>query len=167
MKPKKTAPQASKTNWPLLLAFILLCEFIGILGGLATQESIPTWYATLNKPIFTPPAWLFAPVWILLYALMGIAAYLVWKKGVKKPQVQFALLLFALQLILNLKWSLVFFGLHSIGGGLIVIVILDLLILATLLKFKPIDQKAAWLMVPYLLWCLFATLLNAALWLMN
>lgn len=159
--------QVQKIDWPVLIAFILACELAGVLGGLATAGSVTTWYSTLIKPDFTPPAWLFAPVWTLLYAMMGAAAYLAFKKGIKRADVRFALLLFALQLVVNVKWSLVFFGLRNTGGALAVILLLWALIAATVWKFYPLDRRAAYLMLPYLAWVSFATLLNAALWMLN
>ncbi|MCL5125531.1 MAG: tryptophan-rich sensory protein [Deltaproteobacteria bacterium] len=159
--------QAQKTDWPLLAAFILACELAGVLGGLATAGSVTTWYPTLVKPAFSPPNWVFAPVWTLLYAMMGIAAYLIYRKGMGKTAVRFALLVFALQLLINLKWSLIFFGLHSISGALLAILVLWALIALTIYKFYKIDKQAAYWMIPYLAWVSFAALLNAALWLLN
>ena len=96
-----------------LVAAILVCEFVGLLGSIFTIPAITTWYAALQKPSFSPPNWLFGPVWTLLYALMGVSAYLVWEKGIKKKGVKPALKLFSLQLILNFMWSILFFGLRS------------------------------------------------------
>ncbi len=157
----------SSLDWPLLVALVLVCELAGIIGGLATFSAVQDWYPTLIKPSFNPPAWVFAPVWTVLYALMGISAYLVVKKGFAKPEVRFALVIFALQLIINVKWSLLFFGLRSITGGLLTIVVLEALVLLTAWKFWKLDKNAGYLLVPYVLWVAFATLLNFALWQLN
>ena len=149
--------------------FIVACESAGILGSLFTIQSIPTWYATLLKPPFTPPSWLFAPVWTILYALMGIAAFLVWEKkqGAQKPRAAAALNMFCLQLILNALWSIVFFGLRSPLLGLIIIILMLFTIILTMWRFYFIDRRAFWLMVPYLLWVSFATLLNFYIFALN
>ena len=149
------------------LLAILICEGVGALAGLATQSSVDTWYPTLATPFFTPPSWLFAPVWITLYALMGVAAWLVWRRGWRHTRVQIALGFFGLQLILNGLWSFAFFGFRSIGGGLMVIVLLWLAIVATMQRFFPLHRGAGWLLVPYLLWVTYAAALNGAIWWMN
>jgi len=150
-----------------LIAAIIICEFVGILGSIFTIPSITTWYAALHKPSFSPPNWLFGPVWMLLYALMGISAYLIWEKGIKKKGVKPALKLFALQLILNFIWTVLFFGLRSPLLGLIAIAVLWFAILATILKFSKLSKNAAMIMVPYLLWVSFAAVLNLAVWMLN
>jgi len=154
-------------NWWKLIASILLCQLAGIIGSLATFSSITGWYLALNKPFFTPPNWVFGPVWITLYTLMGIALYLVWMQGLKKKKVKQALQIFGLQLILNSLWSIVFFGMHGLAAGLFVIVILWLAILWTIIRFWKIDKRAGWLLVPYILWVTIATALNAGVWLLN
>ena len=147
-----------------ILAFIVLCEGVGLIAGLATQSSVETWYPTLAKPFFTPPDWLFAPVWTVLYALMGIAAHLVWRR---RPGVQRALVLFGVQLALNAAWSLVFFGGRSISGGLVVILLLLAALLATLVAFWRRSRWAGALLVPYVVWVGYATALNAGIWWLN
>ncbi len=112
-----------------LVVSIVACLAAGAIGSVFTRSAIPTWYATLEKPFFTPPNWLFAPVWTLLYILMGIAAFLVWRKGLENRQVRIALIVFLIQLILNALWSVVFFGLESPLYGLIVISVLWVAIL--------------------------------------
>ncbi|MFH1390092.1 MAG: TspO/MBR family protein, partial [Candidatus Margulisiibacteriota bacterium] len=132
-----------------------------------TMPSIPTWYAALNKPFFNPPNWLFGPVWTLLYLMMGLAAYLIWEKGWGSKEVKLAFLPFALQLALNVAWSVVFFSLHSPWGAFIVIVFLWLLILETIIRFGKLSRPAAWLLVPYILWVSFASVLNLAVAILN
>lgn len=154
-------------NWLKLILAIGVSELAGIIGAVFTSPAIPTWYATLTKPELNPPAWVFGPVWTTLYALMGIAAYLIWKQGINKHTVRVALELFAVQLGLNTLWSLVFFGLHNPGGALIVIVGLWLMIVATIAAFYKLSKPAAWLLAPYLLWVSFASYLNYALWALN
>jgi len=159
-----------------LALFIIACESAGILGSLFTIQSIPTWYATLIKPPFAPPNWLFAPVWTVLYALMGIAAFLIWEKktasrampkSAKLNMVSAALNMFGIQLILNALWSVVFFGLRSPLFGLFIIFLMLFTIAITMWRFYFIDKRAFWLMVPYLLWVGFATLLNFYIFALN
>lgn len=142
-------------------------EFAGIIGSVFTAPAIPVWYASLVKPALNPPSWVFGPVWTTLYALMGIAAFLVWKKGLDRKNVRIALGAFIGQLILNTLWSILFFGLQSLGGALVEIVFLWLAILATIIAFFNISKTAAWLLAPYLLWVSFAAYLNFALWTLN
>ncbi|OGC12205.1 TspO protein [candidate division WOR-1 bacterium RIFOXYA12_FULL_52_29] len=145
----------------------IVCLGAGFLGSLATMPSIPTWYVALNKPPFNPPNWLFGPVWIILYIMMGIAAYLIFEKGWDKKEVKLSLMHFGFQLVFNVAWSIVFFGLHSPWGAFIVIVILWLLILETIIRFGKLSKPAAWLLVPYILWVSFASILNLAVALLN
>jgi tryptophan-rich sensory protein len=150
-----------------ILAFILICELAGIVGSVFTTPSIPGWYAALAKPPFNPPNWVFAPVWTLLYALMGIAAYLVYEKGLKRNEVRKALTVFAGQLLLNTLWSVVFFGAHMILGGAVIIIILWGLIALSIWLFSRVSKAAAYLLVPYILWVSFATVLNISLYVLN
>lgn len=156
-----------KIDWKKLLAAIIICQGTGLLAGLATASSVNTWYSTVTKPGFTPPNWLFAPVWTTLYFLMGIAAYLVWRKGIDTPGIKRALGVFLLQLLFNGLWSLLFFGLQSPVLGLINIIILVVLLVLTIIYFYPINKWAAYLLVPYLLWVLYATALNTAIVYLN
>jgi len=126
-----------------------------------------SWYNTLNKPFFTPPSWLFGPAWTVLYILMGVSAYLVWKKGFKKKQIKEALKIFAIQLVLNLSWSPIFFGAKQIFLALIVIIIMWIIIFKTIKVFAKIDKTASYLLYPYILWVSFATILNFSVWLLN
>jgi len=150
-----------------LVVSIVACLAAGAIGSIFTRTAIPTWYATLEKPIFTPPNWLFAPVWTLLYILMGIAAFLVWRKGLKNRGVRTALIVFLIQLVLNALWSVVFFGFESPLYGLIVISVLWVAIIVTAIKFFKISRVASVLMWPYLLWVTFAAVLNSSIWLLN
>lgn len=146
---------------------ILLCYAAGFVGSVFTRPAIPTWYVTLNKPSFTPPNWLFFPVWTTLYGLMGISVFLIWRKGLKEKRVSIALVLFAIQLILNALWSIAFFGLHSPISGLVIIIVLWVAILLTMIWFFRISGVAGWLLVPYMVWVGFAAILNFYVYLLN
>lgn len=150
-----------------LVISILICQCAGIIGAFFTRRSIPEWYAFLNKPAFNPPNWVFAPAWATLYTLMGISAFLVWRKGLRTPGVRNALTIFLLQLALNSLWSIVFFGNRSIVGGLVVIVILWLAILWAMIRFSALSKPAAVLLIPYIVWVSFALILNVAFVLLN
>ncbi len=150
-------------NLLALIGFVALCLGVGVIGTVATIPNIPAWYAGLAKPAFNPPNWLFGPVWTALYISMGIAAWLVWRTGPAKA----ALGLFALQLAFNAAWSPLFFGLHWIGVALIDIVCLFFAIFATLLAFRKRSGFAALLIVPYLAWVGFASVLNFSIWRLN
>ena len=140
---------------------------IGALGGLATSESVKTWYPTLNKPSFNPPNWLFAPVWTSLYILIGIAAYLVWIKRDKIAHFPRVLAIYFIQLILNLCWSFIFFSLHEIGFALFEIIILLIVIVANAIAFYKIDKWAGYLFIPYILWVSFASFLTYSIFMLN
>ena len=150
-----------------LIVSIVVCQMAGVIGGFFTASSVNTWYASLTKPSFNPPNWLFSPVWITLYVLMGVALFLVWRQGLRTEGVQNALYIFGVQLILNALWSIVFFGLKMPLAGFIVIVILWGFILIALMKFRKISKLAGILLVPYLLWVSFAGVLNFFLWYLN
>ncbi len=152
---------------PKLIVSVIGCELVGFLGTPFTISAIPTWYTTLNKPFFAPPNWIFGPVWLLLYFLMGVAFYLIWKQGWQKKKVKTAGLFFLAQLALNFVWSPIFFGLRATLLGLIVIVMMWVLIVMTMKKFRPLSKLAFYLLVPYLLWVSFATMLNAAIVILN
>lgn len=150
-----------------LVTSIVGCELVGLIGSIYTMQSLP-WYALLHKPSFNPPNWVFGPVWIFLYFLMGLSLYFVWtKKSSKKTLQGKAYLIFVLQLIFNVLWSIVFFGLHNIFGAFIVIIILWFLIIETIRQFAKVDQFASMLLYPYLAWVTFATALNFAIWVLN
>jgi len=148
-----------------LVLSILLCQGAGIIGSFFTVTSIPTWYATLNKPFFNPPNWLFAPVWTILYALMGIYLYLIWTSN--KKEAGKLKRFFLIHLLLNSLWSIVFFGLKSPFGALFIILILVFMIAYLIIKGFKINRYAPYLLMPYLTWVSFATILNAAIWVLN
>ena len=150
-----------------LVVAIAICELAGIVGSLFTRPSIPGWYAGLTKPSFNPPNAVFGPVWITLYALMGIAAWLIYDKKRSGAKIRRPLSIFVAQLVLNVLWTIMFFGIHHILGGFVIIVALWILIAATIKMFWPISKAAAVLLVPYFLWVGFATALNAALYVLN
>lgn len=150
-----------------LLLCILICELAGIIGSVFTVTAIPTWYAGLVKPALNPPGWVFGPVWTLLYALMGIAAFLVWKRGWKRKEVKVALGVFGAQLVANALWSIIFFAGHNPFYALIDIVLMWVLIVATIFVFYRISKPAAYLLVPYLAWVSFATYLNYMIYVLN
>ena len=146
---------------------IVVCQLAGVVGSVFTTPSIPTWYAALQKPGFTPPNWIFGPVWTTLFVLMGIAAFIVWNKGLDKEGVKAALVLFIIQLLLNMLWSFLFFTLHSPLYAFVEIIILWLAILLTMVKFFPISRAAGYLLLPYILWVSFAAVLNFTLFRLN
>ena len=147
---------------------VIICVAVGYFSGIVTRASIETWYPTLIKPSFNPPNWIFAPVWTLLYMMMGVAGGLIWSKSdINKNLVKTALWLFAIQLILNALWSYLFFGLHSPMLAGMENVLLWVMIFATYKQFAKIDNTAAYLMLPYLTWVSFAMILNANIWWLN
>jgi len=151
----------------LALIFFLFVTFLAaFVGNFFTVSSIPTWYASLNKPSFSPPNWLFGPAWTVLYVLMAIAAFLVWKKR-KESETKSSLCFYFAQLLLNSAWSVAFFGLQNPFLGFLVIIILWLLIVITMVKFWKIERVAGLLFIPYILWVSFATILNFAVWQLN
>lgn len=155
-----------KYFFQFLFAFIL-CQGAGAVGSVYTIPAIPGWYASLQKPFFSPPNWVFAPVWTILFTLMALAASLVWSKGLKEPAVRKALSFFLAQLALNSLWCFLFFGLRSPLYGLIEIFFLWFMILITILQFLKISRWAAGLLTPYLLWVSFACSLNFGIFLLN
>jgi translocator protein len=150
-----------------LIILVLGCEAAGAISSIFTIPAISSWYNIINKPSFTPPGWLFGPVWIALYALMGIAAWLVWTSDSGKKWARTALIAFDVQLALNVLWSFLFFGLRNPLYGLLDIVALWLAIVATMASFYRVSKRAAWLLVPYLLWVSFALVLNLYVWRLN
>ena len=147
-------------------AFLALCLVVSGIGGLVTATSVGGWYMTLDKPAFNPPNWIFAPVWTLLYLMMAVAGWRVWRSPATAARVN-ALRLFGLQLALNLLWSVVFFGFQLIGTALIEILMLLSAIVFNTLLFWRIERLAGWLFFPYVLWVSFAAVLNLSLWLLN
>ncbi|WP_106790690.1 TspO/MBR family protein [Aquimarina sp. Aq78] len=146
---------------------VLICGLIGFLSSIATQTSVNTWYAALNKPSFTPPNWIFGPMWVLLYIMMGIAAGIVWSKGFYHKWVKTALYHFGFQLLLNAAWSIFFFGLQNPLIALLDIIALFILLLFTIKWFTVVNSTAAYLLIPYVVWVAFATALNFGIWQLN
>ncbi len=158
---------SQKKKFTYIASAIGVCLIIGFLSGFATQSSVTTWYLTLNKPSFNPPNYLFAPVWTVLYIMMGIAAGIVWSKGFYHVWVKTALYHFGFQLLFNALWSIVFFGFRNPFWALLVILALLVFILLTIKWFAVISKTAAYLLIPYLLWVCFATVLNYKIWELN
>ncbi|MFC1947768.1 TspO/MBR family protein [Chloroflexota bacterium] len=150
-----------------LIICIVACFAAAGFGGIFTSKAIPDWYRGLKKPRYTPPNWVFGPVWTILYILMAISVFLVWQQGLSAPGVSIAFTLFWIQLTANALWSYVFFARRSIIGGIINIIILWLLILATIITSFPVSTIAGILLVPYILWVSIATYLNIGIWMLN
>ena len=155
------------SNITKLIISIVICQLAGVIGSFFTMDAIPVWYDTLAKPSFNPPSSVFGPVWVFLYLLMGISLFLVWKEDLKNKHVKTAFMIFMIQLVFNAAWSIVFFGMRSTAGGLVVIIILWILILITTLKFMKISKTAGMPLVPYLLWVTFAAILNYSIFTLN
>jgi benzodiazapine receptor len=144
------------------------CLLVGYFSGMVTRDSITTWYPTLVKPSFNPPNWVFAPVWTILYIMMGVAGGMVWNKLEQDPEnVKKAFTFFIIQLALNAAWSVIFFYFHNPFLALIEVILFWLLIFETHIQFKKIDKTAGLLFIPYLAWVSFATVLNASIWWLN
>ena len=151
-----------------ILTMVVTCLAIGYLSGMVTHSAIVTWYATLVKPSFNPPNWIFAPVWSLLYIMMGVAAGLVWNRlEFEKEIVKKALVFFAIQLALNALWSYLFFGLHNPMLAGLEIIVLWLMIYETYIQFSKINRISGYLFIPYLAWVSFAAVLNGSIWWLN
>ena len=151
-----------------IIYFVAIFLLVGYLSSITTQSSINTWYPTLIKPSFNPPNWLFAPVWTLLFIMMGIAAGMIWNQLENQRElVKKALLFFTVQLLLNALWSYLFFGLNNVLLALIEVILLWLVIYETFHIFKKIDKKAAYLFIPYLIWVAFAAVLNGSIYYLN
>ena len=148
-----------------IILCVIICAGLGLASGFSTVSEITGWFQQIEKPSWNPPNWIFSPVWTTLYILMGIAAGLIWHSNDERKGR--ALLLFALQFILNLGWSFIFFNQHEIGWALAEIIVMLLLIIVTAIAFYKIKPLAGYLMIPYILWVSFATCLNGAIWLLN
>lgn len=159
--------QNKKINIVKLAVAIIICELAGIIGSLFTAPKIATWYSALNKPSFNPPSWIFGPVWTALFFLMGVAAYFIWEKLASDKRARGALVIFGVQLALNILWSVLFFGMKNPLYALIEIIVLWVAILASIIAFNKIDKKAAYLLLPYILWVSFAAFLNFSIWRLN
>jgi tryptophan-rich sensory protein len=154
-------------NTVKLITAITIPLIIGMTSSWFTVSGIESWYQTIHKPSWNPSNGIFAPVWTTLYVLMGIALFLVWKADISPKLKQTAILLFGIQLLLNFFWSFIFFGQHQIGWALVEIMLMWLFILLTILMFARINNAAAWLLVPYISWVSFATILNYTIWKLN
>lgn len=146
---------------------ILFCQLAGIIGSIFTVPNINTWFIDLNKPLLNPPNWVFGPVWITLYILMGISLFIVWNKGLTDTFRKNAFSLFIIQLVFNSLWSIVFFGMHQLLLSVAVIIMLWLLIFVNIVHFGKISKAAAYLLIPYILWVSFASYLNISIYLLN
>lgn len=149
-----------------LIVSLVMCQLAGLLGSLFTAPAIPKWYTSLQKPSFTPPSWLFSPVWIFLYVLMGLTLYILWQAHSRR-EVKTARVFFAIQLILNVLWSVIFFGLKSPMAAFIEIIVLFLAILLTILISFKVSKTAGYLLLPYIIWVSFAAVLNYFFWKLN
>ena len=156
----------SRFDWRLPVS-ILIPQAVGVSSAFATMSGVRSWYPELTKPFFTPPAWVFGPAWTILYLLMGVALWLVWRRLGEEPRARRALGAFAVQLLLNGAWSVLFFGVRAPGIAFLEIIFLWSAITVTVAWFRPVSRGAAALLVPYWLWVGFATLLNGSIWYLN
>ena len=159
-------------NYKKLLISLLLPQLVGLLGSLFTVPAISTWYITLNKPVFSPPNWVFGPAWVLLYILMGISIYLVWNSRKEIPEKRtdykkVSLWFFGLQLFFNGIWSIIFFGLKNPAWAFVDIIVIWSMIILLMFRFWKINKWATYLLIPYLLWVSFASCLNYFIWFLN
>lgn len=152
---------------PKLFASFFVVFLSAFIGNYFTFPEITSWYVTLTKPLWTPPNWVFGPVWTTLFILMAISLFLVWRQGLERKEVKYAILIFAVQLILNMMWSIVFFGMHSLLGGFAVILILWIAILCNIFAFYIISKPAGLLLIPYIVWVSIASYLNYSVYLLN
>lgn len=153
-------------NIIVLIAAIIICQLAGAIGAIFTTPKIATWYASINKPIFNPPNWIFGPVWTTLFLMMGFSLYLIWISKSSKDRT-FALCFFGMQLLFNIVWSVLFFGLQNPFLAFIEIIILWLAILLTIIYSYKVSKDASYLMIPYILWVSFAAVLNFAIYFLN
>ena len=161
----ETTNKISNT-WKFIIA-ILLCESVGIISGLLASAKNNIWFDSLKTPTWNPPAYLFAPVWTTLYLLMGISLGIIWNNKTSELHKRSAYFLFGLQLFLNFWWSIIFFKFHSPAFALLDILLMDIVIITTIVSFSKFSKLAAWLLVPYIAWVLFATILNFTIWNLN
>ncbi|OGF25080.1 TspO protein [Candidatus Falkowbacteria bacterium RIFOXYB2_FULL_47_14] len=155
-----------KANAVKLILSIAVCQAAGLIGTVFTAPAISGWYAGLVKPAFNPPGWIFGPAWTILYTLMGVALYLVWKQG-RQTQIRRAMMIFSIHLLFNASWSIIFFGLKSPAWAFLNIIILWLMIGLTIREFRPIKKASAYLLLPYWAWVSFAAILNFYIWRLN
>jgi translocator protein len=152
---------------PKLIISIVIVFLAAAVGTVYTLKEITTWYVSLTKPSFTPPNWAFGPIWSTLYVLMGIALFLVWREGLDRKDVRIAILVFAVQLVLNVAWSLVFFATHNIFGGLVLIILLWISILVNIIVFYRVSKPAGLILIPYIIWVSIASYLNYSVYILN
>jgi translocator protein len=155
-----------KKTYKIIIS-ILIPFIAGAIGSFFTSPAITGWYSLIEKPRINPPSWVFGPAWTIIYILMGISLYLIWSKGCKENKVKVAISIFMIQLMLNSVWSILFFGLKNPGLAFIEIFFLWISILITIIFFYKISKKAAYLLVPYILWVSFASYLNYSIWILN
>ena len=151
----------------LLVASIIICLLAGVIGSFFTATGPDSWYAGIQKPVFNPPNWIFGPVWTVLFILMGVSLFMVWSQGTSNPLVRHALLLFGAQLVLNIIWSALFFGLESPLFAFLEILVLWVVILLVIISFFKVSKPAAYLLLPYIAWVSFAAILNFAILIIN
>ena len=154
-------------NYKRLIISLALPQLAGLIGSIFTAPAIATWYAGLIKPSFSPPNWIFGPVWITLYVLMGISVYLIWQKIEENKKLKEAMLIFWIHLFFNASWSIIFFGLQNPGLAFVNIIIIWLFIVALMIKFWQINKWSTYLLIPYFLWVSFASILNFFIWHLN
>lgn len=150
-----------------LIIAIAIPLVVGGISGFFTVNSVQSWYLTINKPSWNPPSWVFGPVWTTLYVMMGIGLFLVWKADTSTELKKIAIALFAVQLLLNFFWSLIFFQQHQPGWALVDLIALWVFIVLTIFAFAQVNKTAAWLLVPYISWVSFAGILNYTIWRLN
>ena len=161
-----TVAKTPERSWISLLWFVALCLGVEFAGGLLTSVSVRGWYLSIAKPSWTPPGWVFGPVWTVLYLTMAVSAWLVWRER-KKARLRTPMMLFVAQLVLNLAWSAAFFTMQNPRLGCLVIVILWVLILGMIVEFREVRPLAGRLLLPYLGWVTFAAFLNFTIWRLN
>ena len=154
-------------NSAKLIVSIIIPVAIGATAGFFTATGVDSWYQTINKPSWNPPSWIFAPVWTILYIMMGIALFLVWKSNNNEALKKRAMILFFVQLVLNFFWSFIFFDQQQPGWALVEIIAMGVAILLTIFAFAKVNKIAAWLLVPYISWVSFASILNYTIWQLN
>jgi tryptophan-rich sensory protein len=154
-------------NWIKLVISIAIPQIIGISSVFFTITNVGRWYQQIKRPEWNPPNWIFGPVWTILYIMMGVALYLIWKSNVAKEKKRTAIILWSVQLLFNFFWSFIFFNQHQIGLALVEIICLWVLLLLNIFSFAKINKTAAWLLVPYISWVSFAAILNYAIWELN
>ncbi|HQX73978.1 MAG: tryptophan-rich sensory protein [Chitinophagaceae bacterium] len=150
-----------------LIIAIAIPLIVGGTSGFFTATGVESWYQTIARPTWNPPGWIFGPVWTTLYVMMGISLFLVWKEDTSVELKKIAIALFTVQLVLNFFWSFIFFNQHQIGWALVEIIAMWVFILLTIFAFAQVNKAAAWLLVPYISWVSFATILNFTIWQLN